>query len=145
MMWRLREFIENLSANIEMRIRNRANFQDLRKWNSHFFFKHRGSLKKWLYNWRMLAKACGPLHWSKGPLWYFDTPGGGLSVNEWISVSSWESSGQKVDALQPTTVNLANLFSPIFRIIFLLFLKMAIWKKNKKRKEKSRQNKQHIT
>ena len=43
--------------------------------------------------------------WSKGPLWYFDTPGGGLCENEWISVSSWESSGQIPASLQPATVN----------------------------------------
>ena len=45
--------------------------------------------------------------WSKGPLWYFDTPGGGLSENEWISVSSWESSGQIPAPLQTATVNSA--------------------------------------
>ena len=48
--------------------------------------------------------------WSKGPLWYFDTPGGGLSENEWISVSSWESSGQIPASLQPATVKAIFVF-----------------------------------
>ena len=47
--------------------------------------------------------------WSKGPLWYFDTPGGGLCENEWISVSSWESSGQIPAPLQTATVKLFSI------------------------------------